>query len=525
MPFTAAPTPPPNISQKQERRPRQPTPTVAASKPAISPFVLGSDTCGFASTSTLTCDHGYECVNVGNYRGCCETGSQDCASDVHMACLDYENMPDASLCGPHLLCCPSTKAYCVSYGFVTADQPSMTFTHFRCAETPVLAELHPYPPALMTIVGEPITAGVSSISTAESAPSTTPSPSTSLSPGAIAGAVVGSVVGALLIALGIAFMIIRKRRRRKERAENDAEPEITENPSDEDVEVFQRPLSTVQEEPNPYPSEETPDTSDTHRHSGSTPRRSSGPSRSSSRRSSSRRSSLSPLSLHPVADWDRRSSGPHDATTSPQYTAWPRVGPQPTPSPKSAKRPETRRNSSGSSLSSTKSRAFLSPRVASIPPPAIDEAINAALNEEGSRRASISRPPSITFNNIGFPVPPSHPASTPSLEEVLRSADAGNRSRRSSQHSGHPSAAPRSDARFASHHMSWLDDEDDVLGTRRLSTVSAGPVRRGSRARGESFGDAVSPLSPPGGGEGRVTPMTVSPLGSRRQSYDEVRRD
>ncbi|KAI1113592.1 hypothetical protein F5Y14DRAFT_462252 [Nemania sp. NC0429] len=232
MPFIMMPTQTADIHDVESSSSEWPAITSGASQSAIPQFILGTDTCGFTTGSTLTCDVGYECVNVDSYRGCCVAGAPDCSATIYTSCLDFEEMPSAAMCGPQTLCCPFSKAYCATYGFATENPPGATLTHIRCAETPSFDQLYPFPPDLSTTTESLSTetdiltiAPVESIAPSpplpppqpplSSSPPSSSSSSDSVSTGTIAGAVVGGAVFAILAILAV-FLLIRRRRKRRE---------------------------------------------------------------------------------------------------------------------------------------------------------------------------------------------------------------------------------------------------------------------------------------------------------------------
>ncbi|KAI2635369.1 hypothetical protein GGS21DRAFT_77999 [Xylaria nigripes] len=499
MPFITAPTQPPTLHGTDKTSSQPPTVTPRAKEPETSSFVLGLDTCGFASSSTLTCDYGYECRNVDSYRGCCKTDLEDCSSSIYTQCVDYADMPDAGMCGPQTLCCPSSKNYCLTYTLMAPNQPSLTLTHVGCAETPIFGELLPSPPTLGTITDDQSLVDIST-QTAQSEDHSSSSSSGTISAGAIAGVVVGAVVFLLLLSVGIAFLIHRRRHPREGHSDG-CGAGVSSGQSNGKDGRRRRPLSTVHEEPIPCSTPLVP------------PDNLARPVAAVSQHGSCCHSPRNPLSAHPVSRLEKRVNSLHDipprpAPSSPARNSlpinqsatlppqWTRIALPPPPSPKNQKRPKSVRSGS---LTGSIGSALQSPRQSNIPPAAIDD----AFNEE------VSRPTNITFNEISFPVP--RTSSSDALRPVSRS-----RSQRSASHSNHagtPRSMSRSEAPApapASHRMSWLDDDDDdVLGTQRFSMISV-PGR-------ESF-PPVSPLSP-GDDEGRGSPMTVSPLTSRRGSY------
>ncbi|KAI1176865.1 hypothetical protein F4777DRAFT_236411 [Nemania sp. FL0916] len=224
MPFITTPTPTATKGHERSKREDIPLITAAAREPETSQFVLGTDTCGFTSDGAVTCDAGYACSNIDSYRGCCIAGDADCSSTIYTDCLGYAEMPNAAMCGPQTLCCPYTKAYCVTYGFMTSDQPYDLFTHVQCAESPSYGELYPFPPSLtMTSESSSSTTQSSTSDTLSIQPVTSTGSSSSgssLSSGTIVGAAVGGAVGGVALIFLVIFSIfalIRRRRRQRQR--------------------------------------------------------------------------------------------------------------------------------------------------------------------------------------------------------------------------------------------------------------------------------------------------------------------
>ncbi|KAI3343230.1 hypothetical protein F4824DRAFT_510437 [Ustulina deusta] len=531
MPFIATPTQTTDIHQAHNSRSEPPVITAVAKEPETSPFVLGPDTCGFTIGSTITCDFGYECENVDNYRGCCVAGATDCSATIYTGCVNYEEMPDAAMCGPHTLCCPESKAYCATYEFTTEGQPGATFTHVQCAESPSFGELYPYPPELSTTTEGSSTENLSSTPTAQPVNSTHPSPSSSVSSGAIAGAVVGSVIFAALAILGIFLFISRRRRWREERIRNGGEATSTTPPSMQIVRFGDnaslRPLSTIHEQQASLPSSAS--SGDKQGPAPSTLRPRSfgenwplGPGIPISPRN--------PLSSNPVTDLEKRPSQ-NELPPPPQsnryrknrvpslrMTTPPLPGTHLSPPPPLLKKSELAQTSGRGSSTSAIGLALQSPRLSYIPPPTIDTAFGEefermlnSVGEPGHDALDKSETTSsnLPFFAIGAPWPTS-----------LDTTAAGMNNQRltnngvylhdnlviSGLDNGHKPASP-------------LDGGDYATGDQRISFVSA-PRMLGNMGRRE-VDYIVSPLSPDDVEEadGWITPMTVSPLESRRGSF------
>ncbi|KAI1414813.1 hypothetical protein F5Y13DRAFT_197342 [Hypoxylon sp. FL1857] len=210
MPYISIPT---ETVRIHEGLPIEQTPSATTASPiGTSGFLLGIDTCGFTTSSTITCDFGYECTDVGTHRGCCLPGDYDCISTIYTDCIDYGNAPDAGACGSHTLCCSDTKPYCFTYAFSTDKDPGATFTYVECNPTNGFGEMYPFPPELMTMTSATDT----SSSTTSGLP--TPSPTSSnYSTGGIIGGVVGGV-GFILIVVVIVVLSIRYRNHRRQAA-------------------------------------------------------------------------------------------------------------------------------------------------------------------------------------------------------------------------------------------------------------------------------------------------------------------
>ncbi|KAI0450618.1 hypothetical protein F5B21DRAFT_424312 [Xylaria acuta] len=143
-------------------------------------------------------------------------------------------MPNAAMCGPHTVCCPLTKAYCATYGFMTEEQRGVTFTHVRCAEPTGFGELYAYPPEQGTMTEGSSIGNTSSSLAVDSAENTNSSSSHSAPPGAIAGAAVGGTTLPPPATLGAPQFINRRRRQmeentRSEGGANSAPGSSTEN--------------------------------------------------------------------------------------------------------------------------------------------------------------------------------------------------------------------------------------------------------------------------------------------------------
>ncbi|OTB08682.1 hypothetical protein M426DRAFT_262152 [Hypoxylon sp. CI-4A] len=208
MPLISFPTE--TIRTHAVRPNEQPPSVTMTSSSGVSDFRLGIDTCGFTTSSTITCGFGSECTNVGDYRGCCSAGSDDCISTIYTDCINYGDSPDNGECGDHTLCCPYKSPYCFTYAFTTAKDPDATFTFVECNPTNGFGEMFPFPPEL-TMKPE---------NSATDSPTPTPTPTSShssVSPGAIAGVAIGGAVFLILVIVA-AILLIRYRRRQNQAA-------------------------------------------------------------------------------------------------------------------------------------------------------------------------------------------------------------------------------------------------------------------------------------------------------------------
>ncbi|KAI0404891.1 hypothetical protein F4802DRAFT_615291 [Xylaria palmicola] len=452
MPYLTTPTRTANVHEARSRRSEPTAITIAVGEPAPEPFILGTDTCGFITGSTYS------------YRGCCAAGALDCTATIYTGCLDYQDMPNAAMCGPQTLCCPWSRAYCVTHGFMTEGQPGATFTHVRCAESPVAGDLYPYPPEGITTIADSTTDSISSIPTVEPSASGGSSSSKPVSPGTIAAAAVGGAVFVLLAILGILFYIIKKRRQQRQTSRisicvNDAPIESTGDVDFGSKRPIERQssLSTIHEQQTPVSP--SPSLVSKRRSVSSLFRRQNWPLGAGAPPISPRY----PLSSHPILDLEKRASLSERPPQPSSYhlgsggallrASTPISEPCSTPPLMST---------------GTESR---DPRVSFIPTPTIDTAFGRELEW--------------TLNGVGGTF-----------------YNTGGRS------------------------SNLTDDREPVCptsplggtqGNKRASFVSALSIPR-DRGQGEA-NSLVSPVSP-NSTEGRVSPMTVSPLESRRGSFD-----
>ncbi|KAI0176434.1 hypothetical protein GGR52DRAFT_571396 [Hypoxylon sp. FL1284] len=198
-------------------RPNAQSPSLTTvSLPGTTGFVLGADTCGFTTSSTIACDSGYECSNVGGHRGCCSPGDEDCTSTIYTECINYNEMEVSEDCGANTLCCQQTNPSCFTYAFSTKQNPGVTRTYVQCNPSEGFGEMFPFPPELMTTTSSSETSSDTKMSGDEQ--SSTHSTST----GAIVGAVVGSVAFVALVIAAAALIFCRRRRNRQRAGLNTA---------------------------------------------------------------------------------------------------------------------------------------------------------------------------------------------------------------------------------------------------------------------------------------------------------------
>ncbi|KAK6841500.1 hypothetical protein PG987_002360 [Apiospora arundinis] len=352
---------------------------------ATESFVLGIDTCGFTSGSTLTCSAGY-CTDIGDHRGCCTGSPADCSASIWTTCRGYTE--GAGYCGAHTLCCSAAALpACVTYYFTTERRPGVTFTNVGCGTSAMYGQMYPFPPELM-----PTTS-------ADDHPS-----ATELTVRAIVGAIVG---GVLLVALAIvAFVLLAKRRRRKREQQlitkelisgpTDHSPTIPEKSGGGNLRMRLR-LSTIPEQNSPLPT-----------------------SPMLSRYKSSRRSygpdwplgSADPLESHPVlpgatpitpatVDLEKRLSEPRGGSVPqlqipaiPAIPAIPeiptihatRLSPAPPPKSPAGASPQQQQHKPRTPSASSDIGLLQSPRLSFAPPAS---PIDAAFNVEVARRVSL----------------------------------------------------------------------------------------------------------------------------------------
>ncbi|KAI1326252.1 hypothetical protein F5Y16DRAFT_237000 [Xylariaceae sp. FL0255] len=477
--------------------------TSASTDPIQTPFIVGTDTCGFTTGSAITCGVGYQCTNVGDHRGCCVDDADDCISSVYTSCIDYSMMPNAGLCGPKTLCCPATQAFCFSYAFSTSDQPDATFTYVQCATTAGFGEMYPYPPELITETSDSGSAPSSTEGNLSVQPVKTGSSSSSAPSGAITGAAVGGVVLVILIITGIVLFTRRRRQQRAERLQSleapDAKPASFEPPSDKakpldknKIKLVRGTLFTIQEQSSPSSPSVSPlsppQASDNKRTRPQNPGPNwpLGPRRPISPRN--------PLSSHPVKLEKGQSSNFITNDVSPRNRE-PRV---PTLLAPPTRNPKTSRGLTPATTGSPTTAETQSPRLSYVPVSPLDKVFGDEVNQRLSslgQRAESSHP-SLPLLNIAM-VGARKQAGTSQLEH------------------DHDPVSP----------VSPLDDEDIEAHDQRISFVSAPSEAPGDRylSDDETLGEGVvSPISPHHVNKhvesGEVSPMSVSPTESRRGS-------
>ncbi|KAK7951238.1 uncharacterized protein PG986_006966 [Apiospora aurea] len=545
------PTPPP-----------QRVPLVLAS--ASESFVLGVDTCGFTSESTLTCSAGY-CTNIGDHRGCCTGSPADCSASIWTTCRGYTDGGAGGYCGAHTLCCAAALPACMTYYFTTDREPGVTFTNVGCGTSAMYGQMYPFPPELIPTTSdeEYHSATDLTINPIDTAGSDANNKMQSTSPtGAIVGAIVG---GVLLIALAIlAFVLLARRRRRQQITKELISAPTVYSPVAPPPEKSggggggrsslrtRLRLSTIPEQNSPLPT-----------------------SPMLSRYKSARRSygpdwplgSADPLESHPVriptapasasaavssasVDLEKRLSDPRRGSAPQlQIPAFPATRLSPAPPPKSP-------IGGGASSSQQKQQQYIpaapapsspggmlqSPRLSFAPPAS---PIDAAFNIEVAKRVSIidgaaasavavgpanssSSSSSSANNNRNSHIPP-RPSNTirTSAKPALRNS-VYQQQQQQQPDDGSVSPIEQSPVEGGS------DGGGSIIGNpKRLSLVSAPSVRDSRFVVGAAGGRAgESRLARRRGGpgwrraggggmdSGRVSPVTVSPMESRRSSLD-----
>ncbi|KAI5921716.1 hypothetical protein F4810DRAFT_330809 [Camillea tinctor] len=500
----------------------------SAIRPASTEFALGADTCGYTSGSTITCDAGYECTNVGTYRGCCDQGGSDCASTIHTSCIDYGQVANSAQCGPHTLCCPWSAASCFSYAFTTDAEPDATFTYVQCQESRGFGEMYPEPLDLSLTADGPSRLSSGPLTSLTVQPDNHPS-SRSTSAGAIAGAVCGAIAFICLV-IAAAYILMHRRRQQKGRrhgamATVSTEPSRLKGDPPEAAVADgagpgagnQRTLSTIHEN-----------------------RSSAGPPLREKRKSSFPRiqslnpgwplgANGNPLASHPV-DLEKRlsrntPSGDKPEGPRPPSQQIPREQQQqgvpilkvPTPPPGTRLAPpppppKSPRNSTSDSPTSTGAK-LKSPRLTYVPVSPIE----AAFDDEMSKRKSWYDDSSETHGSSS--TRNSYSGSMAAPRALTPRAPALSLQGLSNTSATDFAAVGAAADPEPVSPVSPLDGdgEDEDIDTKRISFISA-PSAPGEGDR--EMDELVSPISPnePGSGDGRESPETVSPMESRQGS-------
>ncbi|KAI1311423.1 hypothetical protein F5Y03DRAFT_410556 [Xylaria venustula] len=438
-------------------------------------------------------------------------------------------MPDAAMCGPHTLCCPESKAYCATYAFTTYDQPGSTLTHVQCAESPAFGEMYPYPPELSTTAEDSITENISSALIVQPADIKHSSSSNSISSGAIVGIVVGGIVFVALIVMGVSLFICRRRRQREVAARNGSvamkttpPPTQDERSDDNALAGRLRPLSTIPEQRSPLPSSDSLENQEGAAPNTLRPRSFGenwplGPGVPISPRK--------PLSSHPVTDFEKRftqnefqsqlqsSASRESGAPSLRSPTPPSPGTRLSPPPQPKKSELTHAPSRVSAIG----LALQSPRVSYIPPPTIDtafgEEVERTLNsicEPGHEvhRKSGSASSEMPLFATGEPWKTSLiPPSTPDSLNHRKLINNGVYIHANLGISGISNDfGPRAK----------LEVQDHAAGEQPFDSVSS---TRRNTGRGE-LDYIVTSVGPDElGSSGHCTPMTVSPLESRKGSF------
>ncbi|KAK8126819.1 uncharacterized protein PG998_002578 [Apiospora kogelbergensis] len=508
---------------------------------ASESFVMGVDTCGFTSGSTLTCSAGY-CTNIGDHRGCCTGAPTACSSSIWTTCRGFTE--GVGYCGAHTLCCSAAALpACVTYYFTTDRNPGVTFTNVGCGTSAMYGQMYPFPPELM-----PTTSADDHASATELAvnPIDTSGSSADKSQTSPTGAIVGAIAGGVLfLALALAAFFLLTKRRRRLQEQQQITKELISGPTGHHAPIAPTAapekkgsslrtrlrLSTIPEQHSPLPK-----------------------SPLLSRYKSSRRSygpdwplgSADPLESHPVlpgiasvatpddtaVDLEKRLSEPRGTPVPPQLQipAIPATRLSPAPPPKSPSNASPRQLQVTPSASSADIGLLQSPRLSFAPPAS---PIDAAFNAEVARRVSLidgagaASVTTITGNNNS-----NRNSSNPRRESKNIRISTKPPPRNSVyQQRQDQSVSPLSRSPERRGSGSGSSSTGVVADPKRLSLVSE-PSIRDSRFYGAAD-DLVSPVSPEdeegldgergGGGtdSGQVSPATISPMESRRGSLDE----
>jgi hypothetical protein len=251
-----------------------------------------------------------------------------------------------------------------------------------------------------------------------------------------------------------------------------------------------------------------------------------------------------PLASHPVMDLEKRLSL-HDLPPQPQpqpqaqnrvpilqVPTPPPSGTRLAPPPPPKRKSKTLRMSTGGSPTSASgptTAALQSPRLSYIPAPPIDAAFGDEL-EKGL--SSVAAPTTRTKNSqtaassSTSPLLAAGSSSLETLDQTLDNNNIGATRKRLTNHSifvdtSWRSSSPADDEEPVSP-VSPLSEDGDAPVNQRISLVSEssapGDIDRGG------LDDLVSPISPEDGhgdAESAVSPVSVSPLESRRSSFGE----
>ncbi|KAK8088135.1 hypothetical protein PG997_003096 [Apiospora hydei] len=516
---------------------------------ASESFVLGVDTCVFTSESTLTCSAGY-CTNIGDHRGCCTGSPADCSASIWTTCRGYTDGGAGGYCGAHTLCCAAALPACMTYYFTTDREPGVTFTNVGCGTSAMYGQMYPFPPELIPTTSdeEYHSATDLTVNPIDTSGSDANNKTQSTSP-------TGAIVAIL------AFVLLARRRRRQQITKELISAPTVYSPTAPPPEKSggggagrsslrtRLRLSTIPEQNSPLPT-----------------------SPMLSRYKSARRSygpdwplgSADPLESHPIVlptapvsasaatssasvDLEKRLSDPRRGSAPQlQIPVFPATRLSPAPPPKSP-------IGGGGASSSQQQQQYIPPAPApsspggmlqsprlSFAPPA--SPIDAAFNIEVAKRVSIidgaaasavsvgpTNSSSSTTNNRNSHIPPrpSNTIRTSTKPAPRNSVYQQQQQQQQAPDDGSVSPIEQSPVEGGS------DGGGSIGNPKRLSLVSAPSVRDSRFVVGAAGDELVSPVSPDddeegrGGGErgggmdsGRVSPVTVSPMESRRSSLD-----
>lgn len=185
---------------------------------------IGSNTCGFLTfdKSPFSCDAGYTCTNVGQFRGCCQ-GSACKTRSFSSVCLD-STAPACSRYTSGTMCCTASEhPFCVTYLWATTATPNQVFSLYVCdteyyAGQQILAAEQSLATTTTSPTSTSIGSSTSSVPTS-TAPTVSNTPVADPGAGGVApssGAIAGIVIGGLavigLVVLGVFFMFFRHRK-------------------------------------------------------------------------------------------------------------------------------------------------------------------------------------------------------------------------------------------------------------------------------------------------------------------------